>query len=317
VGKVTDIEISPGNKVQVTMLITRPDVMLPLDSVLTVSTSFMGERVLEITPRGNRPAPVGHVFIGHTPLALYELMEESNQVLVEIKKAMVSVNQLVSDLSFQDDIKGTFKNLKAITQNLKTTTANLDGKLNMLAQETKGLLSDTRTEIKATGSNFRDFSARLKTIAETNQTDIRDIVANLKDTSVSLKKTLKVVEELVTKKEVSEDVLATLNNIRQTSEEVKGIAQDIHSLTSDGNMQQQLKETIANAHEASEGAKQVVDRLKHFLGVKKEGGFDGSLLELDASVEWNKAAGHFHIAQGTDPKAVYFPYQARDAEIYQ
>jgi len=291
VGKVTNLDMMPDNRVKVTFLITRPDLKLPMDSMMTVSSSFMGDRVLEITPRGSQPAVPGQTFIGTSPITMYQILEESQEVMGEMKKLGASINKVMGDAGFQENIKLSMRNLKDITANLRTTTGNLDARISMVANQTNGLIKDARVELHATGSNLRDFSKHLKEITVSNQNDIRVIVMNLKDTSVSLKKTLKTVEELVTRQEVSDNVLATLQNIRETSEQVKGIAQDIHTLTSDGNMQQQLKETIANAKEASEGAKQVVNKLKHILGVKKNGSSDSGLIELKADVEWNKANG--------------------------
>ena len=291
VGKITKLDMMPDNRVKVTFLVTRPDTKLPVDSMLTVSSSFMGDRVLEITPRGNQAANPGQVFLGTSPITMYQLLKESQDAMGEIKRLGASINRVMGDAGFQENIKLSMANFKEITANLKKTSGSLDSKLNMLADQTGGLIKDARMEVRNTGGNFREFSKRLKEMAVTNQGDIREIVANLKDTSVSLKKTLKTVEELVTKQEVSDNVLATLQNIRQTSEEVKGIAQDVHTLTSDGNLQKQLKETIANAKEASEGAKQIVNRLQHILGVKKNGSSESGLLELKADVEWNKANG--------------------------
>ncbi|MCD6310389.1 MAG: hypothetical protein J7M18_06710, partial [Candidatus Eremiobacteraeota bacterium] len=196
-------------------------------------------------------------------------------------------------------------NLERITANLKSFSKSLNVRVNRLADRLEGFVANVNTEVKGIGSDIRGFSGILKKIAVKNESDIRSIVENLKDTSISLKRTLKTIEELVTKKEFSDDIMTTLENIRKTSEEVSGIAEDVHMITSDPRIKEDLRATVRNAREVTRGAKDVIDRLKYLLGAgEPTSGDQGKLLELHAENEWRSETGqsnpnlNLHVLRG-------------------
>ncbi|MCL5036103.1 MAG: MlaD family protein [Chloroflexi bacterium] len=304
VGKVLDLAPTNTQSVKVTFLITRPDVQIRKNSIITISASMMGDTFLDITPVGGPVAPPGSQLEGESPVSLYALLLQGDNMMKSIQQVTDNLNDILGDENSRKNLKESIANLEGITANLKNFSESLNENVNNVSDRLAGLVDNLNGEVSGVGSNLRGFSGSLKNMAITNEGDIRSIVENLKETSISLKKTLKTIETLVTQQKFSDDIMTTLENVRKTSEEVSGIAEDVHMLTSDPKMKEDLKQTVSNAKEVTEGAKDVVKRLKYLLGAGKPEAGQGRLLELQAENEWQEKNGqsnpnlNLHVLRG-------------------
>ncbi len=315
IGYVKDMELIEANQVKVSILITHPEVSLyrsrhldePPDTyyLYTITGNLLGDKWIEIrpgkVPPDTPPLAAGGEVRGEPPVTLDDLAREGNQVMKEFRKSVDALNQLVADEKFQSDIKTTMENFNEISKNLKGASkdarrlvADLNRRVQRIGNAMENVVAHVQDTVvtfqgdaKTIGADLRGFSSELHGVVHDNKGHIKTIVMNLRQTSISLKKTMRALEELAENKHLKDDVLATVNNLRRASKEVQGIAADIRSLTSDPEVQSDLRETVANAKEASQGAKRVVKKVEGIV----DGVTGGKLASVYIEQEWNTRNG--------------------------
>lgn len=317
VGLVKKMELnSEDSRVRVTMLITRPGVNLyrnrrpedPKDSyyVYTVAGNLLGDKWVDIRtgriPADTQPLKSQDPIVGEPPVSLDDLAREGNAVMAEFRHSVEALNDLVADKKFQDDIRETMGNFNVISRNLKGASADarvlvasLNGRVERLGNAVELVVAhvdDTvagfQQDARAVGADLRGFSSGLRGVVSQNQNNINTIVSTLKDTAVSLNRTMKTLEELANDKDLRSDVLATVSNLKRTTEEVQGIASDIRSVTSDPEVQGDIRDTLQNTKEASDSAKKVMNRVDNLT----EGVSNGKFAQVYLDNEWNTRNGH-------------------------
>jgi phospholipid/cholesterol/gamma-HCH transport system substrate-binding protein len=320
IGTVSRIWLDNSNQVHVYILVTRPDVSLYTSPpyVYTIASNLTGDKWMEIQPgplpEGIEPLAPDEPTFGTPPVTLDDLAREGSQVMGEFKKSVAALNDLVADPQFQADIRTTMSNFNAISTNLKgassdarTLMADLNRRVARLSDSLERVVAHADETIlmvqgdaRAIGGDLRGVTGDLNRLVRENRGNIDTIVLNLRETSRSLKTTMRAVEELAQNPELKEDVLATVDNLRKFSEQVEGIASDIRAVTSDPKVQADLKETISNVREASASAKRVMGKVEGL--VSGEG--TGKLFSVDLSQEWNTDNGR----TATNLNAYLFPY---------
>lgn len=329
IGYVKSLELveASNNQVKATIAVTRPDVKLYRSRqseepdgtlyVYTITGNLMGDRWIEIkpgpVPADEPPLQAGGQVVGESPVTLDDLAREGNQVMEEFKESVVALNELVADEKFQQDIKLTMGNFQAISGNLKEVSedakvmvSGLNERVNRLGNSLESVVAHVdstvlsfQSDARLVGSNLRGFSTDVRQLVNSNRGNLDTIVTNLRETSISLKKAMKVVEELAEDEGVRDDVLVAVKNLKKTSEEVQGIAADIRSLTSDPELQGDLRETVVNAREASASAKRVMGTVEGISSDVKQGKMVGGEIEQ----QWNTDTGEAH----TNVNAFLFP----------
>lgn len=287
-------------------------------TLITVSMSMMNDRWIEIKPMPGNPLKPNQILIGHSPITIEDFIHKAEGAVAKLEDAAGNVNSIIGDPESQKNIKLSLENFKDLTGNLKDASHTAKEKIEIITDKIAGVADTANSvmrsidrKIDIAGENVVQFTGTLNRIAKTNEGDIRHIVKNLISTSESLNRSLKTIEALVSRKEFSEDILASLRNIRNASQDVEGIAADIRSITSDGQIREDLKVAIQNARETSENANKLIKGVNGYLGIKetngngKKGpdgrapqGGDGKitmkkLVEAYAEGEWNGKNGQF------------------------
>lgn len=273
-----------GDAVFVTILLTNEEAFesrLPIfteNTEVTIATSFMNEHWIEIKPHPGQPLSKGDVLKGHAPITIEEFLTKGEQTIEKITEAAESVNEIIGDPQLRQDIKLSLNNFKDITGNLKDVSRTTKERINRISDRVEQLtenanrvINNVDRQVTMAGGNVRNFTRSLDRIARTNEGDIRSVVKSLKATSRSLHNTIKTVETLVTKKQFSEDILATLRNVRNASEEVEGIASDIRAITSDGQVREDLKVALHEARSAATSADKLIKSVNRTLGIEDSG----------------------------------------------
>lgn len=304
IGKVTKIEIisvddndkANVDKVRVTIYVYNRKEILTQNSLYTISSTFMGDKWLEILPRQGDVLKEGGQVDGKSPVTLDDLIVQSEATLSDLRKAVDNLNGLIGDEKVKKDIKDSVANFKAISGNLKSasykindTVAQLGNRLVAVGDRAEKIMQNVDVEIKGIGGDVRGFTKTLKKMAVTNEKTIDGIVKNLGETANNLNISMKAIKDLVTNDKFSSSILKTLTNIEKASEDVEGIASDVRSITSDPQIREDLKATIHQARETVEGAKDLIKRVRASLGIS--GGDGLKLMELDTSMEWNTESG--------------------------
>lgn len=291
----------------VTIMITDESVFkrkLPIFTDCTevsVSTSLMGDKWIEIRPQPGKALGANDVLLGRPPTTIEDFIAKAEDAVAKLEDTIGSVNNVLGDKATQENIKLSLENFKELTGNLKDASASAKEKIESIADKMdkvagniNRVIDNVDGQITAIGGNMQSITGNLNRVVLDNEGDIRALVKNLVATSKSMKKTLDVVEKLVARKEFSENILATLENIKNTSEEVEGIAADIRAVTSDGQIREDLKMAVHDAREAAAGANKLINGVNNFLGIEKKGDSSvkmNKLVELDAMVEWDEKSG--------------------------
>jgi phospholipid/cholesterol/gamma-HCH transport system substrate-binding protein len=309
IGQVTEINIigkdskdkNLVDKVKVTIYINAKDdqgkpIQLTKESSFAISSSFMGDKWLEIYPREGEELKPEEMAAGKSPVSLDDLIVKGEATLDQLKMAVDNFNMLVGDTKVQKDLKDTVANFRAISGNLKTASAKFDKTIDQLgtrlvalAEHADTVLKDVDSEVKSMGGDVKGFTSSLKRMAVSNEPKINDVVANLQQTSHNLNASMEAIKKLVTNEKFGGNILKTLDNIASASEEVEGIASDVRSLTSDPELKEDLKATVHEARETVKGVNDLVKRVRATLGIGE--GEKLKLMELDANMEWNTQSG--------------------------
>lgn len=300
VGKVKEILILPDYKIKVLLSITYHNLKIEQGSKFNVIGSVWGDKWIEIYPPlkqvrpGVSPTPAptmapGEVVVGEPPVSLEQFLVEGQGLLKDFKKAIANINSLVGDPRVQSDFKGTLSNFNVLSKNLKTASLNADK-----------LVQDVRYHVDNIGGQLGGFSSAMKRIAQLNESDIRVIVKNLKETSHSLNLAMASIKKLTTNEQLSDDIVATIASLRKTGEEISGIAYDIHTLTSDPQIKEDLKQVIHEARQTVNGANMLFKKLNNMLGGEEK---QSRIFEIDAENEWVKTNG----LSSANVNAVLFP----------
>lgn len=325
VGLVKKMELSSeDSRVRVTMLITRDGVNLyrsrrpddPKDSfyVYTVAGNLLGDKWVDIRtgriPADTKPLdPKGEPIVGEPPVSLDDLAREGNAVMGEFRQSVTALNELVADKKFQNDIRETMGNFTEISRNLKGASTDarglvhgLNGRVERLGNAIELVVAHVdqtvtgfQSDAQAVGADLRGFSGGLRNVVVKNQGNINTIVVTLKETALSLNRTMKTLETLANNKDLKDDVLATVNNLKRTSEEVQGITSDIRSLTSDPELQGDIRDTIQNTREATEGARRVINTVDGITEGVTSGPLAQAYLDAEVNTRTGQVAGNANV----------------------
>lgn len=330
VGYVSNLTLNQQNLVEVTMLITRPDVVLYSSDYFTytITSDILGSKWLDIrpgpVPEGAKPVTSLDRLKGISPVSFDTLARQGTEVLEDLKASIRALNAIVDDPAFRSDIKQSVTNFRDITGNLKNASADaqnivkdLQYRVNSLAnalENVVGHVDETvltfQSDARQMGQDLRQTTGTVRGIVDGNTKNINELVSNLHAISVSLRNTAEVVESLAEDKDIQADVKGVADNLRKVSEEVAGILQDVRSITNDPNVQQDIKGTLQNVRETTESANRTVQKVEgvvdRFTGNSK--GKDGEnkkkkFIQADLSNEWNLKNGQ----ASTNINATLFP----------
>jgi phospholipid/cholesterol/gamma-HCH transport system substrate-binding protein len=304
IGRVTKIQIIGRDekikelidKVKVTIFVYNKNEVLTKTSLFNISSTFMGDKWLEILPRDGEVLKVGEMAQGKSPVTLDDLIVKSEETLKELKTAVDNFNNLVGDAKVQKDLKDTVANVRSISGNLKTASAKinttidrLSGRMVAVVDQAHSVMNDVDFQVKKVGGDVSAFSGTLKRMALKNEKSLNDMVSNLNETSHNLNASMKAIKNLVTDNKFSGDIMKTLDKLASASEQVEGIANDVRSITSDPQIKEDLKKTVHEARETAAGANDLIKRVRASLGIGP--GEKLKLMELDTQMEWNTESG--------------------------
>lgn len=311
IGKVDEITILPNDRVQATLLITYKGAQVKKNDVITVSGSIIGDKWVEITPGGGSVLTEGAKIEGQNPISADEMVASARETLQDLRKTIHYINSLIGDPSVQKDFKKSMGNVQAISDDLKIVThdvaanvAKLRIKAEALLENTNSLVTGISSKVNEVGSEVSGMTKALNRMATKNEPAVREIVGNLKETSLKLKEAMAAVSALVTKDRFSQDVLDTLASLKKASESVEAIASDVRSFTADPQVKEDLKATIHEARSAVQGANTVLEKVNKFMGGDKgQQTLKQNIFYSDIDLEWRTNTGE----QATNANIFLFP----------
>jgi phospholipid/cholesterol/gamma-HCH transport system substrate-binding protein len=190
IGKVKNILISDkddfSQSIKVILSIGKK-VKIDKNVKATVNTlGLMGEKYIELIPVSDSSGlqreylKEGECVYGESPVQIAELIEEVKEVVVRLKSASVSLDEILNDEDMTESIKATVKNAQELVAKIKEMVANNEQNvekiiynivqtaenLDKIARDTSSIIGENRQDIRHLVENFKETSHYAKLFAE-------------------------------------------------------------------------------------------------------------------------------------------------------
>ncbi|WP_441562205.1 MlaD family protein [Colibacter massiliensis] len=212
VGKVESVAAGKDG-VQVTLKL-KEGTEIPKDSKAVITTDgLLGEKLVSITP-GQDTAHLltdGGTLTGDTAKSVDDVMDNANKLLNNVNDMMKNVNSVIGDEKTQSAMRGSIRNVEALTGNANDILAANAGNVqqmtaNMVA--VTGQLNETVQRMDGDGA----VSSRM-----------RDSLENIKNITDRFTVVAEKMETIATDPQSSEDIRQTLHNTAQITSKVNHI----------------------------------------------------------------------------------------------
>ena len=209
----------------------QPGIKIPVESKFSIgSDGILGEKFIDIVPpRTNNNVFLprkGAVVQGESPQGMDQLIESVNQLVNYVK-------ELIGDEKVRAAFRDTILNARDITANLNEISAvlarvsvNNEGEMNALAAN----LSAMSMRLNAVATRMDSMLAGVDNNGQTVG-DLRDIIQNLKTTSVRVERMAASMEGVVTDPQTARNIKETLRNAREASEKANTMLSKVEQVS--------------------------------------------------------------------------------------
>lgn len=238
VGTVTAVKIL-GNGVKIDYDVN-PDVQVPKNSLIEIkSRGILGDVYIEIQ-RNQKSQELLHsgdeLKLNPESNDLDTLLATLNSVARDVKKVSTSFASVLGGNKGEKSLQNIVDNIEGITADIRDVTSSQKRNLKETIQALRdsavrisGLLERNDSKIDRIISDIKTFTTQLRKIStDHNRESVEDIIANINESTASLKRILAKVErgegtigQLVAKDDTAEEIKTTLKNIQDV---VKPIA---------------------------------------------------------------------------------------------
>ena len=235
VGKVKNIVLEVDH-VRVDMGINE-GYKIPRGSNFSItSDGIMGEQFVNITAPSNGDLSdfykEGEVISGNEAPTVEDVIVGVNKTMDKVQDLLNSMNLLIGDENFRNDIHDMTTNMKQATANLDKLTATLS----QMALDNQGNIQQmTHNLSMLTASLMRSADSVEQMVAAFNgdgetAENLKQAIRNLTSTSQRIEKMAASVEGVVTDPQVADDLKATIHNARNVSERANSMMKTVESI---------------------------------------------------------------------------------------
>ena len=235
VGKVKNIVLEVDH-VRVDMGINE-GYKIPRGSNFSItSDGIMGEQFVNITAPANGDLSdfykEGEVISGNEAPTVDDVIVGVNKTMDKVQDLLNSMNLLIGDENFRNDIHDMTTNMKQATANLDKLTATLS----QMALDNQGNIQQmTHNLSMLTASLMRSADSVEQMVAAFNgdgetAENLKQAIRNLTSTSQRIEKMAASVEGVVTDPQVADDLKATIHNARNVSERANSMMKTVESI---------------------------------------------------------------------------------------
>ena len=235
VGKVKNIVLEVDH-VRVDMGINE-GYKIPRGSNFSItSDGIMGEQFVNITAPANGDLSdfykEGEVISGNEAPTVEDVIVGVNKSMDRVQDLLNSMNLLIGDENFRNDIHDMTTNMKLATANLDKLTATLS----QMALDNQGNIQQmTHNLSMLTASLMRSADSVEQMVAAFNgdgetAENLKQAIRNLTSTSQRIEKMAASVEGVVTDPQVADDLKATIHNARNVSERANSMMKTVESI---------------------------------------------------------------------------------------
>lgn len=306
IGIVRGITLTKKSRARIELWILNEN-PIPADSVARITAGgFIGDNYIEILPGSSSEHLKARGTIRSGELVQFDqLMGNASEVLTELKKSVVNINEIIGD--------------KEVINAAKETVAELHdaaGAASDLIASAKRMIGESSPNIRMALGHLESAMANADQVSQ----QIEDLIA--KDARPSIKKALGEATAAIT------DLGAAVGDAREFIGSMKGAAKTVNdalgkvssvatqanemmtklndastgirALATDEELQKNLRQTMRNTLEASEQAKQLITNLNCRFG---QGGSGPTPMQKSAIPEygistnslWNTSRGNYRF----------------------
>jgi phospholipid/cholesterol/gamma-HCH transport system substrate-binding protein len=176
VGEVRQIEVirdeTGRTQVEITAWIDQRATIEEDAEVRINSLGLLGEKYIEITPGAKGRLGGGGVIAGKMPADLDKITDTGHRLLTKIEFTVDNINEVVSDPSFKDSVRGTFGKAEKTFANSEVVMTDL--------REVSGDLKDAARSARIVMARLRDGEGSVGRLLK-DDTIARDLEAFVKD----------------------------------------------------------------------------------------------------------------------------------------
>lgn len=240
IGLVKDIAVMPEG-VTVTFTVN-PGVKIPVGSIFRIgSDGIMGEKHINISPplQSTGFLAPNDIVRGEDVKGFDQLIASSDKVLQEVHELVKSLNEIVGDDKVKGAMKDTILNAKEITSNLNMLTAALAN----MAQNNQGNINEIIANLSSMSATLQQVAGRvdhmMASVDNNGQTaqDLRETIQNIKNTSARIEKMAAAFEGVVTDPETAKNIKDILKNARSASEKADKMLTKVSSISAQGGVE--------------------------------------------------------------------------------
>ncbi|MDI6828079.1 MAG: hypothetical protein QME62_06305, partial [Armatimonadota bacterium] len=161
-------------------------------------------------------------------------------------------------------IEDLLPDAQALLSNLSETSESIK---DLLTDETlHANIKEAMASINRTALKLEATIATLQNTVVRNQDDIDDIVANIRNSTVSVKEIAAELEKFAKSNELKGDIKATVHTARETVESLDRTVSSLEKLVTAPDFQEDIRKTVSGARQAVEEARQVIDKVGGIFG---------------------------------------------------
>ncbi len=191
-----------------------------------------------------------------------------------------SAGQLNRTMGKADRLMDTFQQTAQQSRGLMSDTRAVMQDTRAVVQDTRGVVKDAGELVKNTNSvvgNSSGLVTETRAALAENRQKLATLFDNLNASLKTLDATLSDTRAVLNDEQLRGDLKATAENLRTATENLKKIGEDVRTITGDPKVQDDLKVTVSNLREVSEQTSEVLTRVQNVLG--KTGGSARSIGE--------------------------------------
>ena len=231
VGRVTSVNLEPSPKhprrpAAVKMDVFHDTILYNDDEFIVQQSALLGDKYVEVKrvavkPQGRLVA--GSEVEGGKTVGIEQITDEARGLIKEARATLVAVRGMLANQYNEAAIHQILANVLGAT-----------GKANVLASQALQLTNILAKNAAQAGPN------------------VVQLVANLKDASLSVKSTAHMVQSLLTSSPIPRDMGVASGNIRRATDDMAAMSSNMAKVLADPEMRVKIQSALDNLHQSTE-----------------------------------------------------------------
>lgn len=243
IGAVDDVELEPDYSVDVILAI-KPGFEIPKESKFLILAPLTGEPSVVIEPpRGTQLATLPHEILpldeqpqGKNPASIQDLLEQGQGEIRRFDRIMAVLERRAPRM---------LDSLDSALNNANQLTLAARGSLAQLSDSANGMMATLNRSAALSGENFVRLTGTLNDTVKRNTGQLDSIIANLNQTSGSVKTSANSMRDIATNPKMKQDLLDTAHQLSVTAKTFADLTNDLRQVTGNPQTQAQLRDTVA------------------------------------------------------------------------